>query len=46
MTRDLVLGLEVVLADGTIVTSLNKLIKNNAGTDIRQSSSALKARSG
>jgi len=36
MTRDLVLGLEVVLADGTLVTSLNKLIKNNAGTDIRQ----------
>jgi FAD/FMN-containing dehydrogenase len=36
MTRDLVLGLEVVLADGTLVTSLNKLIKNNAGLDIRQ----------
>ena len=36
MTRDLVLGLEVVLADGTIVTSLNKLIKNNTGADIRQ----------
>jgi FAD/FMN-containing dehydrogenase len=36
MTRDLVLGLEVVLADGTIVTSLNTLIKNNAGLDIRQ----------
>ncbi len=36
MTRDLVLGLEVVLADGTVVTSLNKLIKNNAGFDLRQ----------
>jgi FAD/FMN-containing dehydrogenase len=36
MTRDLVLGLEVVLADGTVVTSLNKLIKNNAGPDLRQ----------
>jgi FAD/FMN-containing dehydrogenase len=36
MTRDLVLGLEVVLADGTILTSLNKLIKNNAGFDLRQ----------
>jgi FAD/FMN-containing dehydrogenase len=36
MTRDLVLGVEVVLADGTVVTSLNKFIKNNAGTDIRQ----------
>ncbi|MCC7008552.1 MAG: FAD-binding oxidoreductase [Acidobacteria bacterium] len=36
MTRDLVLGLEAVLADGTVVTSLNKLIKNNAGLDVRQ----------
>lgn len=36
MTRDLVLGLEVVLADGTVLTSLNKLLKNNAGFDLRQ----------
>ena len=36
MARDLVLGLEVVLADGTVVSSLNKLIKNNAGLDVRQ----------
>ncbi|MEO7190308.1 MAG: FAD-binding oxidoreductase [Vicinamibacterales bacterium] len=36
MARDLVLGLEVVLADGTVVTSLNKLIKNNAGLDLKQ----------
>jgi FAD/FMN-containing dehydrogenase len=36
MARDLVLGLEVVLADGTVLTSLNKLIKNNAGLDTRQ----------
>ena len=36
MTRDLVLGIEVVLADGTVITSLNKLIKNNAGFDLRQ----------
>jgi FAD/FMN-containing dehydrogenase len=36
MTRDLVLGLEAVLADGTVLTSLNKLIKNNAGFDLRQ----------
>jgi FAD/FMN-containing dehydrogenase len=36
MTRDLVLGLEVVLADGTIVRSMNTLIKNNAGLDVRQ----------
>jgi FAD/FMN-containing dehydrogenase len=33
MTRELVLGLEVVLPDGTVMTSLNKLIKNNAGYD-------------
>ncbi|WP_205853329.1 FAD-binding oxidoreductase [Zhengella mangrovi] len=36
MTRDMVLGLEVVLADGTVVTSLNRMIKNNAGYDLKQ----------
>ena len=36
MTRDLVLGIEVVLPDGTVVTALNKMIKNNAGYDLRQ----------
>lgn len=36
MTRELVLGLEAVLADGTIVTSLNKMLKNNAGYDLKQ----------
>ena len=36
MTRDMVLGLEVVLPDGTVMTSLNKLIKNNAGYDLKQ----------
>jgi FAD/FMN-containing dehydrogenase len=35
MMRDLVLGMEVVLADGTIVTSLNKMMKNNAGYDLK-----------
>jgi len=35
MTRELVLGIEVVLADGTIITSLNKLMKNNAGYDLK-----------
>ncbi|MBP1845649.1 FAD/FMN-containing dehydrogenase [Rhizobium petrolearium] len=36
MTRDMVLGLEYVLADGTLVTGLNKMIKNNAGYDLKQ----------
>jgi FAD/FMN-containing dehydrogenase len=36
MMRDMVLGLEVVLADGTIVSSMNRLIKNNAGYDLKQ----------
>ena len=36
MMRELVLGLEAVLADGTVVSSLNRLIKNNAGYDLKQ----------
>ena len=36
MARDMVLGLEVVLADGQIITSLNRMIKNNAGYDLKQ----------
>ncbi len=36
MTRDMILGLEVVLADGTLVTSMNQIIKNNAGYDLKQ----------
>ena len=35
MTRDLVLGMEVVLADGTVLTSLNKMQKNNTGYDLK-----------
>ncbi len=35
MTRDLVLGLEVVLADGTILPMMNKMVKNNAGPDLK-----------
>lgn len=35
MARDLVLGLEVVLADGTVVNGLRKMIKDNAGFDLR-----------
>lgn len=36
MAREMVLGLEVVLADGTIVSNLNKMLKNNAGYDWKQ----------
>jgi FAD/FMN-containing dehydrogenase len=36
MTREMVLGLEAVLADGTVVSSLNRLLKNNAGYDLKQ----------
>ncbi|MDT0682022.1 FAD-binding oxidoreductase [Roseicyclus sp. F158] len=35
MTRDQLLGLEVVLADGTIVDDFNTLTKNNAGLDLK-----------
>ena len=36
MTRNLVLGLEAVLADGTVISSMNKMLKNNAGYDLKQ----------
>jgi FAD/FMN-containing dehydrogenase len=36
MARALVLGLEVVLADGTIVSSMNRMLKNNTGYDLKQ----------
>jgi FAD/FMN-containing dehydrogenase len=35
MARDLVLGIEAVLADGTVVSSLNAMLKNNAGYDLK-----------
>ncbi len=35
MMRDLILGVEAVLADGTIISSLNVMIKNNAGYDLK-----------
>ena len=35
MMRDQILGMEVVLADGTVVTSMNKIIKNNTGYDLK-----------
>ena len=36
MTRENILGLEAVLADGTIVSSMNTLLKNNAAYDLKQ----------
>ncbi len=36
MMRELVLGLQVALPDGTLVTSLNRMLKNNAGYDVKQ----------
>lgn len=36
MMRQQVLGLEAVLSDGTVVSSLNKMLKNNAGYDLKQ----------
>ena len=36
MTRQSVLGLEVVLADGTVLTRLSTMLKDNAGFDLKQ----------
>ena len=36
MMREQVLGLEVVLADGSIVSSMFNVLKNNTGYDLRQ----------
>lgn len=36
MAREHVLGLEAVLADGTVLSSMNRMIKNNAGLDLKQ----------
>ncbi len=35
MMREMVLGLEAVLADGTVIDSMNPLLKNNAGYDLK-----------
>jgi FAD/FMN-containing dehydrogenase len=36
MMRQQVLGLEAVLADGTVVSSMSRMLKNNAGYDLKQ----------
>ena len=36
MMRNLVLGLEVVLMDGTVVSSMYPMLKNNTGYDLKQ----------
>lgn len=36
MTRENLLGLEVVLADGTVLPAMNSLLKNNVGIDLKQ----------
>ncbi len=36
MTRDLVLGIEAVLADGTVLDGLKPFLKNNTGVDLKQ----------
>lgn len=36
MMRNLVLGIEAVLADGTVLSALNRMLKNNAGYDLKQ----------
>jgi FAD/FMN-containing dehydrogenase len=36
MTRQRVLGLEVVLPDGTVMSDLKKVIKANEGYDLKQ----------
>lgn len=35
MTRSLVLGLEAVMADGTVISAMNKMLKNNAAYDLK-----------
>ncbi len=36
MAREMILGLEAVLADGTIISSMNSVLKNNTGYDLKQ----------
>ena len=36
MTRNLILGIEAVLADGTVISSMKKIIKDNSAYDLKQ----------
>jgi len=36
MTREQILGVEAVLADGTVISSMKDVIKNNTGYDLKQ----------
>ncbi|WNC74022.1 FAD-binding oxidoreductase [Thalassotalea psychrophila] len=36
MARQLVLGLEAVMADGTVLSSMNQMLKNNSAYDLKQ----------
>ncbi len=36
MMREQLLGVEAVLADGTVISSMNSVIKNNTGYDLKQ----------
>ena len=36
MTRDSVLGIEAVTPEGAVLSSMNRMIKNNAGYDLKQ----------
>lgn len=36
MMRAQILGLEAVLADGTVLSSMNRMLKNNSGYDLKQ----------
>jgi FAD/FMN-containing dehydrogenase len=36
MMREQILGVEAVLADGRVVSSMNRMIKNNTGYDLKQ----------
>ncbi len=36
MTRQLVVGLEAVLADGTVISSMKKILKDNSAYDLKQ----------